>query len=180
MRFLRVALGIILIAISLAMVVEFNGHFAPVPAAVLFVSTVFAFSIFVGGVCSLFLGLADDSKKETLESARRLGMGSLTVATLMAGAIALAIVLHLSVDRTPEQPWMEPYYTGVFFVAILLTALALGKAVSLEEWTPPPADPGVEVYDQPDPLEEMVVPDPGPTLTALLARKQSLHLARAR
>jgi hypothetical protein len=175
MRVVRVILGLILGFVALA-----NGAFW---TETLFGDSFtlglaamgFSVVVYVAGV-STFLQISPGA----VRIARRVALASLSMATLIAGAAALAIVVQAGRGPGPEFTWMVPFYFGVLVCAILLAPIALWKAVTLQEWTetPPPLridDP----YDPPEPPEDMVVPDPGPTLLALLARKRSLNLSRA-
>lgn len=179
MKSLRIVLGTMLIASSVGIFAFWGGTIDSAPPILRLMATGLAIAIFIGGVSATYLGIAGDVPKRAIQSARRVGLISLTVATVIAGAVALAIVLHLGVNPGLEAPWMARFYSGVFFAALFLAALGLWKAFDLGEWAPiePDAD---DPYDPPEPLEDMIEPDPGPTLVALLARKRSLNLVRAR
>jgi len=184
MRFLSTALGLILIAISMAALAFWNSFLVQAPAGISVITFVFAFLVFVGGISAFFHGISEGIPERVAEGARRLAMGSLTGAAFIAGSAAFGILLHLSADGGSGTAWIEPFYVGVFFAAVIVCPLGLWKT-SLESvaesesiLAPDPFVP--DPYDPPDPDEEMIEPDPGPMLGALLARKRSLNLARSR
>src|SRR5262245_62089663 len=103
------------------------------------------------------------------------------VLSLTAWIAVLAVLILaglVAYDPDPAQPWMEPFYIGVCVGALLFAPVAVLKGVRLEEGQEPIEDPAS--FDPEEPEEDMIEPDPGPTLGALLARKRSLNLARAR
>lgn len=181
MRLARVFLGLLLAAMGVANVALWSPVlYREILFFVGLVGVGFGIAVTVAGLSTLAQTFARDLSRESIRIARRVALVSLAVATLIAGAAALAIAVKVGSDPAPEFPWIVPFYCGVLVCALLMAPIALWKAAVLEEWkeTPPPLridDP----FDPPEPEEEMIVPDPGPTLHALLARKRSLNLVRA-
>ena len=109
---------------------------------------------------------------------RRIALVCLAGAALISAIAALTLSMLIDGDPGAEYPWLSVFTFGVFVAALFVAPAVFLKAIRPEGVSEPA--PLFDPFDPEESPDEMIEPEPGPTLALLLARKRVLNLAPRR